>query len=158
MEKYNVVWRSNNYTQHQDGQVAGSIVQNKNKHVRYRVISVPWVKSNVLAHHIAWVLYFLNWPENIVDHKDGDGLNNAIHNLRLVTSSQNMMNRRANTKSKLKIKNVSYACDGRKKPYHAEVKKDGVHVLNKYFYTLDEAKDAAKKARLEHHMEYARHT
>jgi hypothetical protein len=45
------------------------------------------------VHRLAYALYYRKWPEREVDHKDGNPANNAIHNLREVTTRQNMQNR-----------------------------------------------------------------
>ena len=45
-----------------------------------------------LAHRVAWALHYGVWPDGELDHIDGDGSNNTIVNLRVVTSSENSMN------------------------------------------------------------------
>jgi hypothetical protein len=52
----------------------------------------------------------LQAPEGqMVDHRDGDGLNNQRKNLRLVTQSQNMQNRKAlNSNNQSGVRNVSW--------------------------------------------------
>lgn len=47
-----------------------------------------------LTHRIAWLIYYGGWPENQIDHCDGDGLNNRIENLRNVTQGENQKNQR----------------------------------------------------------------
>ena len=48
-------------------------------------------------------------PGLIVDHKDGDGLNNQSGNLRLCNQQQNQMNQRVNTKTSSIYKGVSWS-------------------------------------------------
>jgi len=44
------------------------------------------------AHRIAWAMTHGKWPEQQVDHRDGDRLNNRICNLRLATNGENQQN------------------------------------------------------------------
>lgn len=47
-----------------------------------------------LAHRLAWLYVTGKWPENDVDHKDGNRTNNRFHNLRDVTRALNVQNLR----------------------------------------------------------------
>lgn len=46
------------------------------------------------AHRIVWLLHYGVWPDDQVDHVDGDGLNNRVENLRDVTNQDNAKNQR----------------------------------------------------------------
>ena len=48
----------------------------------------------VLAHRLAWFMYYGHWPDGQIDHKDWCKNNNAIDNLRDVTCSVNQHNRK----------------------------------------------------------------
>lgn len=50
----------------------------------------------VTAHRVAWVLYYGKWPTHQIDHINGIRNDNRISNLRDVTQSENMRNRRMN--------------------------------------------------------------
>lgn len=43
--------------------------------------------------NICWFLYYGQWPDQEIDHKDRDALNNSIENLRKATFSQNTSNK-----------------------------------------------------------------
>jgi hypothetical protein len=57
----------------------------------YKIISLRG--KNFLAHRVAWLLYYGDWPDEIIDHINGDRSDNRIENLREASRSQNMANR-----------------------------------------------------------------
>lgn len=59
-----------------------------------------------LNHRLAWFLTYGKWPENLIDHIDGDPSNNRLSNLRECDHSKNHMNRRKATKNKSGYKGV----------------------------------------------------
>lgn len=56
----------------------------------YRVIRLH--DRLYLAHRLAWVLYYGEWPDQFIDHIDGNPSNNAISNLRVVDRTGNNIN------------------------------------------------------------------
>ena len=75
---------------------------------------VKFKNKHVLLHHIVWVLSGNKIESNmVIDHIDGDSLNNRIGNLRQITQKQNCKNRAVNTNNTSGIHGVSntkYGC------------------------------------------------
>ena len=64
---------------------------------RYGYVLISLKSSNYLAHRLAWVLHYGEWPTAglDVDHIDGNRANNKISNLRLLTRQGNRQNMRS---------------------------------------------------------------
>lgn len=60
--------------------------------VGIRVPGEPTVRLWAGGHQIAWAHHYGTWPTFPIDHRDGNGLNNAISNLRPATHSLNARN------------------------------------------------------------------
>lgn len=101
------------------------------------------------AHHLAWLYMTGKWPKDQIDHRDGDGMNNAFSNLREATSGQNLQNkRRPHTNNKLGVMGVQLHVCG---AYRARITVDGVERSLGYFKTLDEARLAYLSAKKQLH-------
>lgn len=96
--------RSKSWNAHFAGKVAGCI-QTAACGKQYRSVRLNGVSCR--AHHLIWLHVYGEWPKEIVDHRDGSGLNNRIKNLREATHAQNTFNRSAQRDSKTGIKGVS---------------------------------------------------
>lgn len=91
----------------------------------------------------------------MVDHIDGDGLNNRRENLRLATASQNAMNRRTRSDNSSGARGVSWRKDLGK--WEAYAKVNGKQRKGGCFEKLEDAAEAARKLREEMHGRFARH-
>tara|TARA_R110000822_G_scaffold309905_1_gene440611 strand:+ start:282 stop:662 length:381 start_codon:yes stop_codon:yes gene_type:complete len=87
----NIYWKIFNGHMHPCG-LAGCIHTHKRNNKTYRFIKVRGLKFK--AHRLVWLLIYGEWPQGIIDHIDGDGLNNRIDNLRVVSHAENCTNRR----------------------------------------------------------------
>ena len=113
-------------------------------------------KNKVSRAAIVWILnkgYIQKGYE--IDHIDRNSLNDCIGNLRLVTSSQNKMNRGRHKNNKVGIKGVSWS-NSRKK-YEARIQKNGKQIFVGYFNDISEAETAIKATRKMFHGNYACH-
>ena len=106
-------------------------------------------QKNELMHRI-----IMNPQENMeIDHKDGNGLNNQKNNLRIVTKSQNCINRNKYKNSSSKYKGVYWRRDLNK--WHSQIRKNKKQIyLGIYIKEIDAAK-AYNKAAIELFGEYA---
>jgi HNH endonuclease/AP2 domain len=89
----------------------------------------------------------------IVDHIDGNPLNNRRKNLRLLTHAENMQNRSGlETRNKSGYRGISW--DKRRNKWRAKVKLNGKVVYEKFFSDIKEANHNVIEAR-KIHMPYA---
>ena len=80
--------------------------------------------------------------DEIVDHIDGDGLNNVRSNLRLCTRSQNMWNKKAHRNTSTGLKGVTFVTGHEPRNWKAQI-----HVGRKNIYLgYHDTPEAAHKA------------
>jgi len=104
-----------------------------------------------LAHRLAWLYVNGKFPIGILDHKDRNGHNNQITNLREATVSQNAMNAyRADNIAK--CRGVYYESDRQK--FRVSVHVNKVRIYIGRFDTLEAAKEARIYFAKQHHGEF----
>lgn len=91
-------------------------------------------------------------PPALVDHIDGDRLNNSWNNLRLANKSENMANRVPPKNNTSGFKGVSYSRSRRK--YEVHIMKNRRRQFLGRFTTLSEAAAAYEVAALELHQQF----
>ncbi|WP_431014550.1 HNH endonuclease signature motif containing protein [Bradyrhizobium pachyrhizi] len=104
------------------------------------------------AHHLAWLWMYGSWPNSQVDHIDGCRTNNAIANLRLATSSENIANSKLRSDNTSGFKGVCRL--GRK--WRAKIAVRGRRISLGMFDTAEEAGAAYLAAAKTHFGEFAR--
>lgn len=131
------------------GDKAGNIVANG-----YWQVSVN--NKAYLAHRLVWFYFKGYWPKEMLDHVDGNKLNNALSNLREATRSQNMRNVRLMKTNTSGFKGVSWSNAAKKWQVRCKVLgKDNYLGL---FESAEEASQAYETFASKHHGEFYKST
>lgn len=118
------------------GKIAGS----NNNGYRHILIDGILLKG----HRIAWAMTYGEWPSDEIDHRNGNGLDNRIDNLRLATRSQNNQNKMVYKNNVCGIKGVHFIKD--KNAYSACITVNGKRTYLGYFKKAKEAGLAYREA------------
>lgn len=119
---------------HKNGEPAGYISDaGSGKYLKACVYS-----QKFFVHQLIWLYVKGNWP-SMIDHIDGDSLNNCINNLREVTSQQNAANKTR----------LLHGVEKHGAKFRARLSKDGLRYELGSFHTREEAEAAYIKKHLE---------
>lgn len=140
-------WKFSLSSKSPKGSIAGSIKQDK-----YRRIGLN--KKPYLAHRLIFMMFHGYFPQ-VVDHIDGNKLNNRIENLRAANLSENQHNRKMSKTNTSGYKNVTW--NKRKSKWLVNVRVHSMDFHIGYFDDVELADLAAQEARDKYHKEFARH-
>lgn len=131
------------------GRKAGSMVKG--------YLRLEHMHKTYAVHNILWCIYNnRELPEGfLVDHFDGDPLNNSKGNLRVATISQNNYNTKLYNNNKSGVKGVSF--DKETGKWLVQIRVDGINKKIGRFASLDEAADRITRYRDEVHKEFSNH-
>jgi len=135
------VWRarSSTFSRIKIGDIAGNIT-----HQGYVCIKID--RRLYFVHRLAWLYMTGAWPENQIDHIDGNPSNNRWHNLRDATNSENQQNLRTpHSDNKCGLLGVSKHKDSKK--WIAQIRINGKARHLGYFPTAEIAHAAYLKAK-----------
>lgn len=104
---------------------------------------------------IAWKMFYGTDPVGVVDHEDGDKLNNRIRNLRDASQGRNTYNQVRRSDNTTGFKGVVFCKTVRKFTFNLKV--DGVKLKRVYFDTPEAANDYVMEKRERLHGEFACH-
>lgn len=114
-----------------------------------------YVPSGTTAvHRIIFKMFYGTEPP-VIDHINGNNLDNRIENLREATTVTNGYNRKTNANNKLGIKNVCYKLSERKYRVIITINKKQKEIFSTK--DLELAELVAQEARDKYHGQYARH-
>ena len=93
------------------------------------------------AHRLAWLYVYGTWPQQSLDHIDGDAANNRIKNLRELSHAQNLQAaRRARRNSRAGLLGVSFRKDCNKWQARIQINKKSKSLG--FFATAEDAHKA----------------
>ena len=142
------------------GKTAGWLCVSGPRHAYWALNFVENDKSwRCKAHRVAWLLTHGLPVPDLIDHADGDALNNRIGNLRAATTSQNAFNQRKQDRDTTSgVKGVfRHTRKYPKTPFIAYITVDKKTRHLGYFSSLEEAKAAREAAAIEVHGLFVRH-
>lgn len=108
--------------------------------------------KTVSAHRLAWLIHYGAWPEGMIDHINGDSMDNRIANLRIATYQQNNANRRGWRNSLSGVKGVTK----KRGRWFAQIMVDGKNKGLGYFENVEDAGKAYLQAAKRYFGEYAK--
>lgn len=111
---------------------------------KYRVINID--KKQYRAHNLVWFYFHGTWPTKVLDHINGNSLDNRIENLRDVTRQQNSWNLQGpkrNNRSGL----LGVDWKASKKRWRAQIRIKGKRLWLGEYKTAEEASAAYQKAK-----------
>ena len=135
-------WRESRRYGIHAGSIAGSLSS-------FGYWRITIARRNMLAHRLAWLYMHEEWPQDEIDHIDGDRLNNRIANLRLADRALNTQNIGAARRgSVVPLLGVSMF----KGKFKAQIRANKKHYHLGYFDTAEEAHAAYVRAKKELHV------
>lgn len=139
----NLTWWNNKFS----GKTAGHF--DKNGYVVISIFDRPY-----LGHRIAWAMYHGSWPEQYIDHVDGNPRNNKISNLREANFSENSRNYKKPKSNTCGFKGASF--DASRNKWQARIRVNYKLIHLGRFDTAKEAHDAYMGAAEKYHGAFAR--
>ena len=134
------------------GKEAGYISKASRKYIG---ITINGVCKLLLAHRLAWLYMTGEFPKNMIDHIDGNPLNNKFDNLRNANRFENQHNQKLTQRNKSGLKGVSWHKISGK--WTAQI----CHKNKKYYLGLFDDKNDAYQVRcqkaIELHKEFVNH-
>ena len=123
------------------GTVAGCLEKSWGDKRRFKIAIC---EREYRAHHLAWFIYYGEYPKSSIDHINGNALDNRISNLRLASKSENGANRSKTLSNKSGFKGVSWHKKANK--WVAQVTKDYKLYYLGLYENIDDAKIAYREA------------
>ena len=112
-------------------------------------------RKSYLAHRLAWLYVYGSMPPSHIDHINGDKSDNRIENLRQANNMTNHWNESIRSTNKSGHKGVFWHKQSGK--WEAACRVDGKQKTVGRFERIEDAVEAVRKFREQHHGEYTNH-
>ena len=128
---------------------AGDVVGTNGRYKQAQVFGERWY-----VHRLVF-LWHHGYAPQYVDHINGNAHDNRIVNLRECTQADNVRNARLSKRNTSGVKGVTW--DKARNKWRAQLSINGVETNLGRYNTLEEATEAVRKARQQHHGDFVRH-
>ena len=136
--EYNPITGTLTWKLHRGGGVRKGDIAGRISNRGYRAIKLQGIQYQ--AHRLAWLIYYGKFPENQIDHINGDKLDNRLCNIRDVTHRENAQNRKIHRQGKLT--GATWCGGKRRKCWVSQAKVNRKTVFIGMFQTPEEAHNA----------------
>lgn len=136
-------WKQSSSNRIKIGGIAGNTWFNKHNGKIYKRI---FVKDKLYySHRLAWFYVYGAWPEQEIDHVNGNGEDNRLINLRCVSSSENKKNMKIKSSNNSGVSGISFHKKANKWMCRITVNKKTIYIG--LFEDINDATLAIKKYR-----------
>ena len=136
----NLIWKVDRGGTAKTGMVAG----HRDTSHGYRIIRVNGIRYR--AHRIAWLLFYREFPTSHIDHINRNRDDNRITNLRCVTHTENMRNRKKMKSNKSGVTGVSW--NSKDKNWKAQITSNGKRIILGCRANIDDAIELRRNAEI----------